>query len=424
MDVVAQTTAKTAAAAVAAGYYRAPTLFKRPDVTVLTQFDAGHGWVMNGTYTSASLNDTTDFVTGTQSAKWVSNGAGAVASVQKTGLTLDLTAKQVRVWFKVDDWTNLAQLELILGDTALSNYFWASIATSAGSERTRIYKTGEWACATFNLGQMNRTGATASATLRAAINVVRFLAQDNSAGTITVHVGRVDILPEINVYTGGVCSLTFDDTYAEHSTIAAPYLSKYGYAGTLFPILSLIGNSGSYTTLTQTQVDLLAFQYRWEIGMHASTGPIHTTGVDGLTSAQRAAEFQTLRAYQKAHGYASDSYAYGNGYFDVASINDVRAFFATSRLASRDFHETQFPAQAHRLRAVNVNGMTLAAMKAEVDACKANNTWLIFVFHAINAGGTGNNPISTANFQALVDYINGQAVPVRTVGEVTRALAA
>lgn len=58
---------------------------------------------------SAGVNtaDTADFVVGTSSAKITSTGTGGTFRISKGSLNLDTTGKQLRVWLKCDDTTNI-----------------------------------------------------------------------------------------------------------------------------------------------------------------------------------------------------------------------------------------------------------------------------------------------------------------------------
>lgn len=391
---------------------------RRAVASVLTQFDTGHGWDMGGTgWASKSIGDTADFVTGTQSFRWATNGTGNLAYMQKTGLALDLTDKQVRVWFKVDDFANIGNLQLIAGASGLASYYWGSVLSAVGTEKFRLYKNGDWAHVTFIPDMMNVVGSPT----RSAIDTMRLIVQDNAAGTLTVRVDRIEIIAEGATFPSGVVSLCFDDSYLAAYTVAQPKLSQYGYLGTLFPVPGDLTGSGG--KMSQAQLDKLAHVMGWEVGAHAMTGAQHALGLDGMTSAQRLAELTALRQWQRDHGYVSDSFAWPNGSWDAASEVELRQFYATARVASRDFHETQSVPQPYRVKAINPTSQTLAQMQNEIAKCKTAATWCIFLFHDIVTAKSAPNDVATADFQALVDYINTQGVPVRTIGEVTRALA-
>jgi hypothetical protein len=166
---------------------------------------------------------------------------------------------------------------------------------------------------------------------------------------------------------------------------------------------------------------MMATYSGWEIASHASTQAAHDTAPTAMTSAQRVAEMQAMKAWLAAQGFASDTYAYPQGKYDAGTVVDARKAFSCARTIYQESYETAPCADPFRIRAVNPTALTLAQAKVLVDNAYTNGGWLVFVFHDINAGGTGTNSWSTANFQGLVDYFNTKGIPVKTVGEVLRS---
>ncbi len=68
-------------------------------------------------------------------------------------------------------------------------------------------------------------------------------------------------------------SLTFDDGYDNHATVAGPMLASHGMEGTFFVISGFVGNSGY---MTWSQVSALAAAGN-EIGGHTLHHPDLTT---------------------------------------------------------------------------------------------------------------------------------------------------
>ncbi|MCJ0906209.1 polysaccharide deacetylase family protein [Rhodococcus sp. ARC_M6] len=397
--------------------------FGRQDTSIVTNFEAGHGWtVQNAGGGTSNLNDTSAFAFGTQSVRLTTAGAGASTIVEKLGIPAIPVGRMYRLWVKVDAPDTLNRVRVMLSDApAFTSYYTLeSFFSSAGiPEVQRPFKAGEWVPISLPWSIAVATGSP----VRGSLTNIRVLVNDRSVPA-TVRLGRLETMPDpVPLFPSGVVSLTYDDTFASAYTVVRPHLDKYGFAGTLFPILERFGQAGYLTT---AQCDALAFTSGWEIGAHASTYAKHVQSVTGMTSAERVAEFTTLRAWQQARGYAASSFAYPNGTVDAATEFDLRKFYGTGRLALGRFSATgadeqQNPSIPTRIYAQNPGNLTLAQMKAEVDRAVANKSWLVFVFHDVLTTKVGANDVATADHLALVDYIAASGVAVRTMDQVRNA---
>jgi hypothetical protein len=140
-------------------------------------------------------------------------------------------------------------------------------------------------------------------------------------------------------------------------------------------------------------------------------------------------DMQNATAYLHEQGFKSPQhFAYPLGAFGAGTIANVNALFASGRTISQlggDPHETYPPAQHPRLRSIAVNTLTsLGTIEGYVTSAQANLDWLILTFHNIVTTPTGGSvtQFSTANFQALMDFISTSNIPVRPVGEVLKAV--
>lgn len=386
----------------------------RPDI-VVERWQSGHGWTTSGSKITAS-DDATDYVFGAQSFKAVMNGAASsFGLVQKTyGADVDFTGRQVGLWLKVDDMPNTVNLTIYMGDSAFTNYFQATVM-GVRDELRQVGKSGEW----FLLAvPWSYFGTGAGTPNRATIRQVRIAFGDLTTGVSTTwRLGALWAIPETATFPNGVVSLTFDDSDVSLWPTVRPKLDQYGYQGVVFPTMDAIGSTVTLAQLKQLQAE------GWEIASHASGAAGHVDH-NGLTQAQRLAEYQTIKRYNRDNGFHSDSFAWPNGRFDAAAASDSARYFTFARGLMSDQVETLPPAAPQRLRSYNVTGVSLATLQGYIDKAKSGKGWAIFTFHSVNAGGTGNNPMTTANFNSLIDYINTQGVPVRTFSQIARSLAA
>jgi hypothetical protein len=174
--------------------------------------------------------------------------------------------------------------------------------------------------------------------------------------------------------------------------------------------------------MTLAQMKALQDLNGWDFGAHASTMAQHIAGFQGLTEAQLVAEYETIRAWMRTNGLRGESFAWPNGDSDTLAETVCSRYFRSARTVYNRTHEVIPPTNPYRLRAVNPTAMTLAQMQAEVLAAKNGKYWLNFIFHDIKTTKSAQNDVATADFQGLVDYINTQAVPVRTVSQVLAAV--
>jgi len=397
--------------------------FARQDARVVTNFEPGHGFTIQSPGGGTSnLNDTSEFAFGTQSLRVTTGGTGASAIVQASGLNPIPDDRMYRIWVKVAAPDTLGRIRILLSDSAaFTGYYTLESAFSSTGipEVQRPYKAGEWVPIALPWATAVATGAPD----RSALTFMRILINDRNVAA-TVRLGRIETVPDpVPIFPGGVVTLTYDDSFSSHYTVARPHLDKHGFSGVLFPILDRIGQPGY---LTEAQVDSLAFTSGWEIGAHATTYARHVQSVTGMTPEERVAEFRALRSWQQRRGYASTSFAYPNGMVNADAEQDLRKFYGAGRLALGRFSaagadEMQNPSLPRRMYGQNCGNLTVAQIQAEIDRAIANETWLILVFHDLPATKGIANDFSVADHQAIVDYIAASGISVATIDQVREA---
>ncbi|HTE22215.1 MAG TPA: polysaccharide deacetylase family protein [Candidatus Limnocylindria bacterium] len=222
------------------------------------------------------------------------------------------------------------------------------------------------------------------------------------------------VLP--NAPTGQV-SFTFDDGFSTFATKAAPALAAHNQKGTLYLSTGCVDGTGTCRQnvdpaaeyLTWDQVQTLKNTYGWEIGAHTANHPLMTE----ITPAQLEAEFTASNQAFAAHGLAPTAFATPYGDYN----SSVVAAIARNYTSHRGFHDIGYnawPANRYLLQVQQVQaGVSVATVKGYIDQAKANNTWLVLVFHDIQDNPSSDPEdyqFSTANLEAVAAYAQAQNI--------------
>jgi peptidoglycan/xylan/chitin deacetylase (PgdA/CDA1 family) len=381
---------------------------------------AGHGFTQTGTGTS-NLNDMTDAPLGSQSISMTTAGAGANQHVTKTGLTIDLTGQVPVVWVKVDDFTNLANLFISIGDAGFANFIrWTIDNNSAGDpfpNDAHWMQNGRWYKVTLNWAEADLISGSPR---RLALTDIRLTVQDDNRGVrVTAHLAGFESQPEpTTVWPNGVVVICFDDNYLSMMTGAA-YMDKYGFPGTAFVIVDAVGRAGQ-TTLAQLQQ--LRDNSGWDIASHAATAVNHNAGFDTLTQAQLDAEMIGMKRWAAQNGFRqADHFAWPRGRYNDLCLAEAKKFFASARTTATYHQETWPPADLLRTRTwVHARGVTLAQSQARIDNAYNGHQPVILTFHKLAALAADSITWDITSFNALMDYIAAKGIPVRTMSEMMR----
>lgn len=393
--------------------------------TIITEFQTSHGYTGNGTGTF-TLNDTADFIKGTQAVKIVTNAAGGTSNLSKlAGTAVDATKKFVRFTFKIDDITHLNRISLFLGSSSLANnYKWFIITKNA---TTNFVQSGEYMSITVGFHDAIVTGSP----LKTNLTDVRVQVTDDAGGAVTVHVQSIELIPDASpVFPNGVVSIVFDDSYESPYTYARPELDKFGYTATLFTIMDYIGTS---TRLTLTQLQQLQDQSGWEISGHAFTDANHVLTETAMSEDDLDSDLRNMRDWLSYNGFKGMGLAYPQGKFTPTTIGHVKKYFNYGRTILYSDSKETFPAgDPHRLRAITaISSLDTAGDPAlptnitkvggQLDLCKANTSWLILVFHDIVTSTPGTtSQCLQSDFVAIVDAINTKGIPCMSIADVLK----
>jgi peptidoglycan/xylan/chitin deacetylase (PgdA/CDA1 family) len=223
--------------------------------------------------------------------------------------------------------------------------------------------------------------------------------------------------------TAAKVSFTFDDGLSS-ALLAAQTLQTYGYTGTDYIITHCVGlkagaanndcgsdvNAGDSLATMEAEtknhmswadITTLNKTYGWEIGSHSVDHAL-TAAADNktLTDAQLDAEMSGSKATLATNGFDATDYASPYGDYDNRSIAATAKYYASHR-TFQDFTLTgdaatatfpyysphsSYPYNNYALTVEEVQGdVSVATVKGYIDQAKANNQWLILVFHEIKA---------------------------------------
>lgn len=240
-------------------------------------------------------------------------------------------------------------------------------------------------------------------------------------------------------------SFTFDDGLSS-SILAAQTLQKYGYTGTNYIITNCVGmkaNSSANNCAADATKDYMSWQdistlhntYGWEIGSHTVSHPL-LAAADNPSMTGTTLDYEILQSQLtlKANGFDAMCFATPYGDYDNQAISVVAKYYNSFRAFqdltySTDTITNNFPYYSPRssypynnylLTVLPVQGdVTVAKVKSYIDQAKANNQWLILVFHEIKAD---NDPTYDAsldayqytagNLGAIAEYVKSQSIPV------------
>jgi hypothetical protein len=390
--------------------------------TILTQFQSGHGFTkLSGTGT-ATLNDTTDYVVGSQSVRFVTAGDNTANIFQKNSVgPFDLTGKMIQITFKLNSTGQSPGVgALNIGDLS---FYLSSDNQSTTNGRcsimgaTKTYAAdGEWVSIVLNWGDLIFTGSPT----RNAINSLKFRVADANSKPISVAFQEIALIPEP---ANAVCSIVFDDGYDSTWTMAIPYLESKGIRAGIAVIRDRLDLAGY---LTSAQVKALQDRGH-DVYCHADTNASHNAGFGVLSDAVAEAEMVGIKEWLVANGLRrSDVLIWPKGSFTASQMQVAKKYFSCMRgtaggeVAGAGIFASYPPGDPARIQAWLPQASDTAAMAAT--ACTqaiANKQWLNIAWHQIvSSGASGSTQANLSVFQASIDNIVSSGIKVKTIAEV------
>jgi peptidoglycan/xylan/chitin deacetylase (PgdA/CDA1 family) len=224
--------------------------------------------------------------------------------------------------------------------------------------------------------------------------------------------------PTPGVFSEGMVTFSFDDSWLSQYTGALPVLQTAGYKGTFYLTTEpLVQAWDDFMTPAQVQ-DIAAKGH--EIAGHTVTHP----HLPQLSQTQINNEIKNSKTYLESltgKTVSSLAYPYGELNATVKTLTQ-QAGYSSGRGVSEDALNTAASDKYDLKSSCILNNTSLASIKAQIDKAKANKQWYILCMHEVR---TLNDPyaITVAQFQQIVDYVKSQGVKVVTV-EQGRALMA
>jgi peptidoglycan/xylan/chitin deacetylase (PgdA/CDA1 family) len=409
-------------------------------------FQKGHGWTASGgNVGKAVLDDTTEFVRGTQSVSLTTGGkaredgttADQACLERLDGKAVNLKGKAIRLILKVSDVNKLRWINFYVGTAGLDNAFRWRVHTH--SDTQNWVQSGEWVVVTLQWGDLSaasgkfKLNAAHMPSARAGFTDMRFSVIDAGTGPCTVHLQAVEIVPDTNsTAPNGLVSITFDDSWQDVFTNGRPAMDKYGFKGTTYTIADQINTGGKFTSDQLRAVQNLS---GWEVAGHSYEGAVHAARYDGVTAEVVDKDAGALRNWMKENSFHSDSFAYPGGRFghttDGQSVEAiVQRYFSTGRsIIAEDNRENTPPPMPMRLRSLTgisssqkgmSNPATLIGRGGLLDRTQLAGGWLILCFHRVVTTTPANSSeCHRDDFAKIMKAVKSRGMEVRTVGEVT-----
>jgi peptidoglycan/xylan/chitin deacetylase (PgdA/CDA1 family) len=422
-----------------------------PGVSLVTQFQAGHGWGLLGG-TTGNVNDSAaGHVVGTQCAWWSGNGNNTATGMRRAGgPSFDLTDKDIGILLRVDEPNQLTpgggvSFIFYAGNGTFTNYLTFDLTSAASIKYFPRRSTsgtafgGSWVYITIPTDTTTnswtaKVGTQTVPQILANVTDWQFLARDPNPSTPSrTSVQEIFLVPKQSTYPNGVCCLTFDDGFQSTYTKVAPIVQAVGGRATAYIIKNQVDTANF---LTLAQMKDLQNTYGWAVGSHSYLGIDHEAGggigFTDLTADACTNDIQQLRQWLRSQGMnAYDHLAYPHGAYCIeangdGNINDrvdvtLAPYLKTARTLYGKMPETIPLADRMKMRVWTATGgsTTLATLQTQADVAKRCKSAMVIVFHEIvDTGPPGSSQWLTADLSSLVTYIDSIGMPLRTIDEV------
>jgi len=212
----------------------------------------------------------------------------------------------------------------------------------------------------------------------------------------------------------GVVSINFDDGLLGTYTLAAPLMAEYGFKGTAYVYTQPLNEKepGYYDEfMSWANVVALQNNFGWEIGSHTETHADLTS----ISLADAKKEINRSRNQLIKHGLNVQSFASPYGAYNDAIVDYLTKNFNSHRTAWN--LPNTWPINDYYLKTKTVLPTTsVAEVKSWIDQAKANNEWLILLFHDLTAGTAQpqNDDYGLDDFKEILNYIQSSNLPVMT----------
>lgn len=206
-----------------------------------------------------------------------------------------------------------------------------------------------------------------------------------------------------------IVSLTFDDGWATNYTNVLPVLKQYGFKSTQYIISGFIGDSADgYMTAAQIKALQSAGS---EIGSHTVTHP----HLPLLTPTQLTTELSKSQSTLTTDfGTKPMDFASPYGEYNATVIAAIKKYYTSHRTVDAGYNSKD-NLNLYQLKVQNIfNTTTPADVASWVKQAQADRTWLIIVYHAVDATPDTYDS-SITNFKAEMANLKSSGVTVETM---------
>jgi peptidoglycan/xylan/chitin deacetylase (PgdA/CDA1 family) len=359
----------------------------------------GAGWKVAG-YTASS------FAWSRVGTKGSGNPLFVVSDIEPT----DLAQKILKFQCRINSLEALHGLEIRLSNNEKFENYYAITIPIYEVKTFNIIQSGEWHNFSFGLGNAIKVGKPKAENIR----YVGIYIQDTGKAPLIFDFSDINIVPAIHT---AVLSYTFDDGY-DDNLIAAAIMKKHGQTGTAYVIPKAVAKP-NYMTLNDLKE---LTKEGWGISAH------HTIPFTEFDAIELIEELKNIYKFFRENDLelGMKHIAYPLGLQNRSYITPiVRSMYDTARIAGGGM-ETLPPGDYALLRTYNVlNTTTVDQIRKQVVKAKANNQWLILMFHYLHEGeGESDSKLSfpKERFEQVAKIIADEGIAVAPVHKVFNRL--
>jgi len=262
---------------------------------------------------------------------------------------------------------------------------------------------------------------TANIAVPIGVTHVRVFHLLNKIGTLTIDNASLVKLGSTNagIFSTGGVTLAFDDGWRNQYYNAVPKLDSSGLPATFYITTRQMYDYGFVGFMSRAQVQEL-YGKGYEIGAHSRTH----AHLASLSESGQINEIAGSRDDLHAMGIQPvEAFAYPFGEYNQTTINVTQNAGFTSGRSTLDGNVTAASDHYQLARqSVEIN-TTVAQVQNWVQNALANKQWLILTFHQITDEHNQRYNTKPAVFNAIVDYLVNNDVPVVTIEEGVASMA-
>lgn len=213
-------------------------------------------------------------------------------------------------------------------------------------------------------------------------------------------------------FNAPMISLTFDDGWSSIYTNGMPILQKYGYASTQYLISGTL-NTPDYMTTAMVQSMKSSGH---EIASHTVTHADLTKLTNAQLTTELANSQSSLRSLFGAD--VAQNFASPYGTYNANTLAYIKQYYQSHRSVDVGFN-TKDNFNPYNILVQDIGTSTTPAeVSAWVAKAKAENSWLVLVYHAVTTSASADEySITPANLDQQMAIIQASGIQVKTVNQ-------